>query len=513
MTKIGKINFLISGISLVCMAIARYLIGEWVPFTWLCLAFAVMSFAYGCFRERSFLKEFFSMKTTKEGMSMGTLIVLLLAILVIVNYLGVKHYKTWDFSSAQVNTLSPQSIQLVKALDSDLKVYFFYKKGVEGNEENRRLFRELIKKYQDETTKIQLDFVEVNERPDLAQDFGVDKGSGVVFLDYKGRRSRIEKIDEQEFTSALVKVTRESEKTIYFTIGHGEPSLNETREGLGLGSLKSLLENNRYRVKDWAMAQNPQLPQDADVIFVVGPTQGFQKFEIDLLEKYLSGGGSLVLALESQSTAGLEKLVEKVGLGFQNNFVFNVVETALGRAINQGPTVGAVFSESNKITKNFSRGEVTIFRFPQGIARKAAAPEGVIVDDIVRTTPSAVASNSRTAIGGEGAEGAFTLVSEVTGIWPQSKNDKSFAMILAGDMDFLSNQMLYQNMNRDLVLNFTAALAKEENLISIIPKDPQATQLFLTETKFNLFLFGFIIPLPLILLGTATGIWLRRRNA
>ncbi|AHI05215.1 ABC-type transport system involved in gliding motility [Bdellovibrio bacteriovorus W] len=513
MTKIGKINFLISGISLVCMAIARYLIGEWVPFTWLCLAFAVITFIFGCFKERSFLKEFFSMKTTKEGMSMGTLIVLLIAILVIVNYLGVKYYKTWDFSSAQVNTLSPQSIQLIKGLDSDLKVYFFYKKGVEGNEENRRLFRELIKKYQDETTKIQLDFVEVNERPDLAQDFGVDKGSGVVFLDFKGRRSRIEKIDEQEFTSALVKVTRESVKTIYFTIGHGEPSLNETREGLGLGSLKSLLENNRYSVKDWAITQNPHIPQDADVIFVVGPTQGFQKFEIELLEKYLSAGGSLVLALESQSTVGLEALAEKVGLGFQNNFVFNVVETALGRAINQGPTVGAVFSESNKITKNFSRGEVTIFRFPQGISRKSAAPEGVIVDDIVRTTPSAVASNTRTATGGEGAEGSFTLVSEVTGVWPQSKGDKNFSLIMAGDMDFLSNQMLYQNMNRDLVLNFTAALAKEENLISIIPKDPQATELFLTETKFNLFLFGFIIPLPLILLGTATGIWLRRRNA
>lgn len=513
MTKVGKISFLFGGISLVCMAITRYLIGEWVPFTWLCLAFAVMSLAFGCFKERSFLKDFFSMKTTKEGMSMGTLIILLIAVLVIVNYLGVKYYKTWDFSSAQVNTLSPQSIQLVKALDSDLKVYFFYKKGVEGNEENRRLFRELIKKYQDETTKIQLDFVEVNERPDLAQEFGVDKGSGVVFLDYKGRRSRIEKIDEQELTSALVKVTRESEKTIYFTIGHGEPSLNETREGLGLGSLKSLLENNRYKVKDWAITQNPQLPSDADVVFVVGPTQSFQKFEIDLLEKYLSSGGSLVLALESQSTVGLEALVEKVGLGFQNNFVFNVVETALGRAINQGPTVGAVFSESNKITKNFSRGEVTIFRFPQGIARKTAAPEGVIVDDIVRTTPSAVSSNSRTATSGEGAEGAFTLVSEVTGTWPRAKSEKNFAMIVAGDMDFLSNQMLYQNMNRDLVLNFTAALAKEENLISITPKDPQATEMFLTETKFNLFLFGFIIPLPLILLGTATGIWLRRRNA
>src|SRR5690606_14878349 len=159
----------------------------------------------------------------------------------------------------------------------------FYKKGVEGNEENRRQFRELIKKYQDESTRIRLDFVEVNERPDLAQEYGIDKGSGVVFLDYKGRRNRIEKIDEQEFTSAIVKVTREQNKTIYFTVGHGEKALSENREGLGLGSLKLLLENNRYTVKELPLIQSPKIPADADVIFIAGPTQGFQEFEIEAL--------------------------------------------------------------------------------------------------------------------------------------------------------------------------------------------------------------------------------------
>jgi len=35
----------------------------------------------------------------------------------------------------------------------------------------------------------------------------------------------------------------------------------------------------------------------------------------------------------------------------------------------------------------------------------------------------------------------------------------------------------------------------------------------MTETKFGVFLFAFIIPLPLLLLGTSVGLWLRRRNA
>lgn len=512
MSKLGKISFLFAGISLVSMSITRYLLGEWVPFCWVALGLAVFFLGLGLAKDRAFFKEFFTMKTTKEGMSMGVLILLLLAVLIVVNYLGVKHYKTWDFSTAQTNTLSDQSVKLIKALDTDLKVLFFYKKGVEGNEENRRLFRELIKKYQDQSPKVQLDFVEVNERPDLAKEYGVDKGSGVVFLDYKGRRNRIERIDEQEFTSALVKVTREQNKTIYFTVGHGEKNLNDNREGLGLGSLKLMLENNRYTVKELPLIQNAKIPEDADVIVVAGPIQGFQDFEIAALENYLKNGGSLFLAIESQNTAGLEKLVSKLGVQFENNYVLNVVDTVMGRGINQGPTMGAVFSESNKITKGFGRSEVTLFRFPQGL-KKVQVPEGLVVDEIVKTTPNAVANNSM-QIRGEGVEGTYVLMDEVTGRWPGSdEKAKAFAAIIAGDVDFMTNQMLYQNLNRDLVLNSIAALAKEESLISITPKEPQATQMLMTETKFAVFLFAFIIPLPILLLGASIGLWLRRRNA
>jgi ABC-type uncharacterized transport system involved in gliding motility auxiliary subunit len=510
MSKIGKLSFLFGAISMVSLIVIRYLIGEWVPFCWVALGLFVFFMGLGIFWDRRFFKDFLTMKTTKHGMNMGVLILLMIALLAVINYLGAKYIKTWDFSVAQTNTLSPQSIQLVQGLTGDLKVHFFYKKGVEGNEENRRQFRELIKRYQDKSTKIHLDFVEVNERPDLAKEFGVDKGSGVVFLEYKGRKNRIEKIDEQEFTSALVKVTREQNKTIYFTIGHGEKSLEDAKEGLGLGSLKLMLENNRYTIKTLPLSQEPKIPSDADVIVIAGPVQNFQGFEITALEEYLKGGGGLLLALESQNTVGLEKLMIKLGIQMENNYVMNIVETILGSGVNQGPTMGALFSQENKITASFAKGEITLFRFPSSL-RISAVPEGVTVDELVKTGGDAMSFRSLN-FKDQGPQGSYTLVAEAQGKFPGAK-EKSFHLIVAGDMDFLSNQMLYQNLNRDLVLNSIAALAKEENLISITPKEPQATQMIMTETKFGLFLFGFIIPLPLILLGISIGLWYRRRNA
>jgi ABC-type uncharacterized transport system involved in gliding motility auxiliary subunit len=509
MSKLSKLSFLFAGICLVSLAIIRYILGEWVPFCWLALGLAVVFVTVAVIKDLAFFKDFFTMKTTKEGMSMGMLILMLVATLAIVNYLGAKHTVTWDFSSAQANTLSPQSIQLVKSLDADLKVYFFYKKGVEGNEENRRQFRELVKKYQDQSPKVVMDFVEVNEQPDLSKEFGVDKGSGVVFLDYKDRRSRIEKIDEQEFTSALVKVTREKTKTIYFTVGHGEMSLDEGKEALGLKSLKTLLESSRYVIQTLPLSQNAKIPDDADVIVIAGPVQGFQDFEIKALEEYLKQGGSLFLAIESQNSVGLEKIVQTAGIELQNNYILNVVETKLGRGINQGPVMGAVFSTSNKITKSFPKNEITLFRYPQAL-KMGKVPNGITVDEIVKTTNDAMAFESL-RVSGEGPAGSYALVDEVTGLWPGGA--KPFNMIVAGDVDFITNQMLYQNLNRDLVLNSVAALAKEENLISITPKEAQATQMFLTETKFSIFLFAFIIPLPILLLGISISLYMRRRNA
>jgi hypothetical protein len=82
-----------------------------------------------------------------------------------------------------------------------------------------------------------------------------------------------------------------------------------------------------------------------------------------------------------------------------------------------------------------------------------------------------------------------------------------------GDSDFLNNQMLKRNLNRDLLLNSLFTLAKEENMVSITPKEITATELSLTDNKFYIFLFAFIVPLPLLMLLTSGALWYRRRNA
>jgi ABC-type uncharacterized transport system involved in gliding motility auxiliary subunit len=510
MNKKSKIFFAASAISLICFFVTRFLVGVWIPFLWLPLALFAAFLIAGLYIERTHLREFFTMKTTKHGMNMGVLIALVVVVLGVVNFLSVRHYKVWDFSGNNINTLSDQSVKLIKSLDSELLVRFFYKKGTEGNDENRKAFRDLVKKYQDQSPNIKLEFVEVNERPDLAETYGVNKGSGVVFLEYKGRKNRIEKIEEQEFTNALVKVIREKDKNIYFITGHGERDLEETKEALGLNAFKVMLENNRYVVKPLAMALNAKIPDDADLVAIVGPTQKFLDYEIQGLQEYLKRGGSLFVALKSKQTQGLEKILGDVGITPMNNYVLNLVSTPMGEGIQQGQTVAMTFSPTSEITKVFGKNEFMVFRNPMSFKR-GAAPEGTSLEDIVRTDDKSMAFDSL-EIKGEGPKGPFTLAMSAKGKYPGA-TDKEFELVTVGDADFLGNQLLYQNLNRDLALNSMAYLAHENNLISIAPKEPQVSKLTLTDSNFYLFLFAFAIPLPLLLLGVSATLWTKRRHA
>jgi ABC-type uncharacterized transport system involved in gliding motility auxiliary subunit len=507
----GKILYLLSGFSILCFVVARFLLGGFQPALWIPIGMFFCGLAGAFWVDRKLYLDFLSMKTTKHGMNMGMMILMVLVMLVVVNFISVRHYTTFDFSLAKVNTLSDQSVKLLNALDSDLKVTYFYKEGNDDPQNNRRAFQSLIKKYQDKSTKVVLDFVDVNKRPDLTESYGVNKGSGVVFLEYKGRRSRIEKIEEQEITGALVKVTREKDKTVYMVTGHGEGALDDLKDAYGLGALKNLLEGNRYILKPLTLITSAEVPKDADVVLIPGPRQTFAEVEIKALEEYLKRGGSLFIGVDSQMPHGLDPLLNKVGVQLKNNFIITVVQTAFGKMADPAATPATEFSVNHPITKIFGKNGFALFKLPQALV-KTNVPSGITYEEILKTGDNAFGYPDN-KFNTEPEKGPYTLMVALKGKWPGSEKGSDFNMIVVGDGDFLGNQLLYRNINRDLVLNSIVSLAKEENLISITPKEITATQMTLTENKFYMFIFAFVIPLPLLLLATSGFIWFRRRHA
>ncbi|MFN8845266.1 MAG: GldG family protein [Bdellovibrionales bacterium] len=506
MTKLSKIFLAMAGLALLAFVVAKSLLGSWMPFYTILLVFVGSLAGAVVYLERRLLIDFFTMKTTKHGMNMGLMITLVIILLSLTNYIAVKRNITWDLSQAKTNTLSDQSIQLVKSLKSDLKIYFFYKEGTQGVDENRKAFRDIVKKYQDQSNRISLEFVEANQKPKMAEEFGVNRGSGLAFVEYNGKRNRLEKVDEQEITQAIIKVTREKAKTVYVVSGHGEPDIEDSQEAGGLNMMKLLIENNSFIIKTWNLPSQPKVPEDADAILLIGPQQKMADYEIKELEKYLISGGNLMLALESGKSAGLESLLGQLGIVLENNYIKS---SYLNLGYIDGGTIGNVFSLNSPVTKVFANErDIVRFEWPMNL-KKVKEIDGISIEPMVRTDQNSTAFPTPDVKKGDFPRGPFHLGLDVKGKFPGSDNE--FQLLVYGDSQFMTNSKLYDNLNRDLTLNSVSYLTKEENLISITPREVARTQLLVTTAKLGgFYLVMFLIPFGLLIISLF--FWVRRRG-
>ena len=509
MSKLSKFLYFLAVVSLGALFITFVILKVWVPFMWIPIGLTLGSIAAALWTDRGLLIEFFTVKTTKSGLSMGAMILLALGLLIGVNFIGAKKTKSFDFSQAQINSLSEQSVKVVKDLKDELKVLYFYKKGSECVEERKRAFQDLAQKYQDQNGKVNVEMVDMNSRPDLTQQYSVLSGVETAFIEYQGRKNKLEKLDEQEFTSAIIKASREKEKVVYFTSGHGELPFENSKDGQSMTALKELLEGNRYSVRSLNFSTAAVIPEDADVVFVLGPTQSFLDFEVKALRDYLMKGGQMVVALDPQKTHKLESLLKEVGVSLGGNFIATAVDSPMGTMIEPRVVQGLNFG-THAITKPFGRDQFTVFSLPQTL--QFSPVEGIKSEDLVRTNSRSMAFND-TKFDKNGSRGPFSLGILVQGKFPGAKEAKEFSLVVFGGVAQLSDQLLYQNLNRDLALNSVSFLAKEENLISITPKDVTKTEIKLSREQFLIFLFGFIIPFPILLFGLSGFFWWRRRNA
>lgn len=506
------------GASILCfvaLAGLYFALKVWMPFMWVILAPAIVGFFLWLYFDRHAIVEVFTMKSTKQGLNMGALVLIVLFFLTVINYLGAKYYKTYDFSGNQINTLSDQSDKILKSLDEKLIVKFFYKNGADRVDENKKSFRDLIKKYQDRSDKVQFEFVEMNENAQLSKDFGATKGPGEAFVDYKGNKNRIENYTEQDLTNAIIKVTRSTKKIIYFLEGHKERNSEQDKDESGVSNFKQMLEKNSYVVKTLSLVGQPEIPADADAVAILGPEQNFQSFEVHALENYLEKGGSVLLALDDRSAGGLQGFLSRFGIELEHFYVFNVYSTPLGQVVNaQSPTVAVNYSATNPITKVFGPKEMTVFRQPHAL-KLSKTPDTMKAEVVVKTPENSVALKELDSKDYSGDPQSFNIGVHVTGKF--GKADKEFNLVVFSDTDFMSNILLYQNLNRDLALNSIAALVKESDLISVSAKETGPTKLLVSPPEFNQFfkfvVAGIFFPLPVLLMIISLVLWLRRRHA
>jgi ABC-type uncharacterized transport system involved in gliding motility auxiliary subunit len=163
---------------------------------------------------------FFSKRSSKLGTNTVVMALAVLAILVIANFLGHKHHKRFDWTIEKLYTLSDQTRHIVGGVTKDVKIIRFAKAP------NPEL-ADLVAEYTNLNHRVSYQTIDPQERLDLAKQYGV-AGMGQVIVASGDHTERLEETGEQEITSAILKVTRDTVKPICFVEGHGEKSIDAT---------------------------------------------------------------------------------------------------------------------------------------------------------------------------------------------------------------------------------------------------------------------------------------------
>lgn len=509
-----------------------------------------------------------------KGSLLGAGVVLVLALLVIVNYLGWKYHWRFDWTETRVHSLSETTENVLEGLEQDVRVTVFITPGSRVYEP----VRELLAQYEAASPRLTVRWLDPERNPveaeRLVEEYQVSSES-VVFesgaerravpatelaqLDFSaaqlGQDPQIEAFEgEERFTSALVELSQGEKPTVLFTTGHGELSLDDF-SATGLQLARDLLGPDNVDIDEWASLGAERVPEGTDLVVIAGPRAAFTEDELAALGRYLAGGGRLLALLDPAFAAGgpaagmaelgLQAWLADYGVEVGDDLVVDPSAAPLGFSPE---TFFANRYGGHPVTRSLDDGGIPVLLRHARSVGAGDAPEGATVTELLETGADgwAVTSFGREDYG-EPAEGdprgPIALAVAVEAEAPEADEDSpeeaaaeeaegegaedgpeaeaeaepseaaGMRLAVVGDSDFATSAFLQMGPgNQTLLNNLFNWLVERETLMGIPPKRPEQVRLSMTPSE--LLWAGALVVLILPGLAVALGVWvwLRRRR-
>lgn len=522
--KTSKILLFCCGLILIIVGVPRLVLQTWLPYSnylfYSCLALFALSILFNY----RYILSFFTMKTTKYGLNMGTMVLLGTVLFVGANFLGARYDKSVDITSEGLNSLSLQSKEVLDNLESKISFVVYHQGDVHKNQ--NIAYKLLFKKYLRETEKIETEFVDAHKDPsskDLLE--SSDRGKTVLFVKRGDKLERVkEPIDEDTLTSAIYRLTKSSRKKIYFITGHGEREKNANQEGSSISTLVEELNEKGFETSTLNFLDIKKIPDDASMVALIGPKKSLLDYEAAMLKDYISEkSGRVFVSIDSGSEFETANVFNEYGFDFKKNYILTTQPVAGGDALH---IAAQDFNEESLITSKLKNNAITLFNEASELEILESTGSQIQVSPLVTSLPTMIpvsdlknykaeveGQNPKAVLLGLLSEGEADHTKHDHEEKPLNENENTtFKVIAFGDSDFMTDLYINTGFNKDLALSSFAYLTGEEDLISIQPKEASNTQLILTST-YSAFIIIFPILIPLISLIFSSILWFRKRSA
>ncbi|MHC4471693.1 MAG: GldG family protein [Planctomycetota bacterium] len=348
---------------------------------------------------------------------------------------------------------------------------------------------------------------------------------------------------EQLYTSAIVDVIHEKKK-VYVLKGHGErplyggqePSLNEASE---------LIRKLALEVETLSLAEQGKMPDDADLLIIPGPRTPLLPEERDRIMSYLDRGGSMILALDPQTSLlgrgkvmefGLEDYLKDLGIEPKPDHACVDFDIAVG-SVGEGQlmktlTITTADYSFHKIVKDLSARGFPC-RFPEAcpILLESEGEDDKIEGEVllhVRREGPVRGLRTYAAKLGPGRDPSVEEAGDIRERLPlgvavekklgEGEDAKATRIVVFGDSDFMTTtgistrSRFYAPGNASLLTNAVSWAVQRESLISIEPKTLETETVTLGDREGKLAYWVGVWAIPALVLFFAIGVaWRRRR--
>jgi ABC-type uncharacterized transport system involved in gliding motility auxiliary subunit len=448
---------------------------------------------------------------TKRGtlyaLNAALMSVAFIAIMVIANIVAIQYKYTYDATEAQIHTLSPQSKQVVKELDQKIEIIGFFSGSDYWQQDN---FEELLDQYLRETDMLSYKVIDPDSQPLEVRAY--EEPYQGLLIRTETRTERVYSASEQNITGAILKVTSDTPKTVYFLTGHQEHDPDASGSD-GYSTVTGWLRSQNYEVKTLNLALiTDTIPSDATVIVIAGPQKMLLDSELTQLQAYLASGGRALIMQDPFSEADLSVFLFNWQVRFENGIVVDRVRYV------ENPAYPATDSYPYSTITQDMNGLIAVFPRARSVSQIGdAASTDITYTPLVETSNQSWGETSEEVAERDEADITGPLVlaaaieSQPTLTAESDEAGAKTRMVLIGDSDFASNATADIPGNGVLFLNAVNWLAEEEQLIAIGPKDAGGQPPSFTETTNAVIGLSSICGVPVIILGLGIAVWIVRR--
>lgn len=460
------------------------------------------------------IKDLISKRSTRHGFNTAVMIIIFTAIIALIAVMSIKYKFRWDITKGGRYTLSDQTQKLLRSLKTDVTATAFYR----SDERTKQQMEDLLEQYSHHSPKFKYQFIDPDKKPGLASKYGITSYR-TTLIQRNGKQEVIGFESEEKLTNAILKVTRDKVKDVYFLKGHGENNITDFQNA-GYKAAREAIEKENYQVKELLLMETPNVPEDAALLIISGPKKEILSEELKIIKNYIDAGGKILFMIDPDTIPNTVLFLKEYGFNIGNDIIIDKLSQVFG-ANYLTPVVG-LYDKEHPITKDFN--VATFFPLARSVTVERDPSKGIY--PLAMTGEQSWAETDKKALeqghaeynGDKDKKGPVSIASVVTveaKVEEQQKdnaNRKRYAKIIVfGDSDFANNTQINLAGNKDLFQNTVNWLAEEADIISIRKKEANATPLLLTKAQGRLIFYLPVVIMPAALIITGIVILSRRR--